>query len=601
MTLVSSSESSYMMIITKHKRDINLVVLQLGAALAVTFAGFLFSRFRKNTKSTIRPTLPPLRPQSSGSIKPIDRADSETHRKLFDLKEPFMLQRGDSERHRTNKEESLLGFSPRSECDADEKDVFLLPEFEDEVKKLDLLAHDDECESTKSDMSAAPLAFPSAEEADQEKEIKWLRNTVRALRERERCLEDKLLEYYSLKEQQKIAMELRSRLKLNQMETKVFNLKIKSLQAENEKLKAQCSEHSKVALELDLAKSEVHVLKKKLNIKTQQHVEQLLSLKERVAKLQEDEIKATLPDRDADKMVQRLRDLEGEINELRDSNTRLQFENFELAEKLESVQIIASSKLEDPEEMETLRQESNRLKSENEELKKEIEQLQGDRCTDLEQLVYLKWINACLRYELRTYQPPAGKTVARDLSTTLSPSSEEKAKQLILEYAHEEDHTDYDQWSSSQEESSSMITDSMFLDDSSVDTLFATKTKKSGKKKLMHKLMKILHGKDSTQEVKKRAGSSEPSSSSTGVHSTPRRPRSMDFQMLLRGEDEEDFKDHMKMLHRKSEGADTSNYGEEECMESDQNRKKELIKYAEALRKSRSTKKLHKKSVSFFF
>ena len=79
------------------------------------------------------------------------------------------MQRGDSETHRTNKEESLLVFSPRSESDVDEKDVLLLPEFEDEVKKLDLLAHDGECESTKSDMSAAPLAFPSAEEADQEK------------------------------------------------------------------------------------------------------------------------------------------------------------------------------------------------------------------------------------------------------------------------------------------------------------------------------------------------------------------------------------------------------------------------------------------------
>lgn len=554
------------MIITKHKRDINLFVLQLGAAFAVTFAGFLFSRFRKNTKRVTRPTLPPLRPQSSSDHGYRDTSNEEP------------IHRGDS----------------RSEYDLDEKDVFLLPEFEDEVKKLDLLVHDDECETPKSDMSAAPLAFPSAEEGDHVNEIKRLRNTVRALRERERCLEDKLLEYYSLKEQQKIAMELRSRLKLNQMETKVFNLKIKSLQAENEKLKAQCSEHSRAVLELDTAKSEVYVLKKKLNIKTQQHVEQLLSLKERVAKLQEDEIKGSLPVPDADKMVQRLRDLEGEINELRDSNTRLHFENFELAEKLESVQIIAGSKLEDPEEMETLREDGNRLMSENEELKKEIEQLQGDRCTDLEQLVYLKWINACLRYELRTYQPPAGKTVARDLSTTLSPTSEEKAKQLILEYAHEEDHTDYDQWSSSQE---SMITESMFLDDSSVDTLFATNTKKSGKKKLMHKLMKILHGKD----TKKRGGSSEPSSSSTGVRSTPRRPHSMDFQMLLRGEDEEDFKDHMKMLHRKSEGADASNYGEEEGLESDQNRKKELIKYAEALRKSRSTKKLHKKSVSFFF
>ncbi|CAH2036451.1 unnamed protein product, partial [Thlaspi arvense] len=502
------------MILTKHKRDVNMFVLQLGAALAVSFAGFLFSRFRKKT-NRIGPTLPPLRPKSSDhgyrvcSNKSIDNGDAETQK--------------------TKKEETL--------SDVDEKDVFLLPEFEEELKNLDLLLYD-ECETPKSDISV-PLAFPSEEEADHENEIKRLRNTVRALRERERCLEDKLLEYYSLKEQQKIAMELRSRLKLNQMETKVFNLKIKSLQAENEKLKAQCSEHSKVALELDLAKSQV--------------------------------------------------------------------QNLELAEKLESVQIIATSKLEEPEEMETLREDGNRLRSENEELKKEIEQLQGDRCTDLEQLVYLKWINACLRYELRTYQPPAGKTVARDLSTTLSPKSEEKAKQLILEYAHSEGHeednnTDYDRWSSSQEESS-MITESMFLDDSSVDTLFATNTKKSGKKKLMHKLMKILHGKD-TQERKKRGGSSEPSSSNTGAHSTPRHLRStlsMDFQMLMRGKDEEE---EFKMLRRKSEAADCSIYGEEggeHCLESDEMRKKELVKYAEALRKSRSAKKLHKKSVSFFF
>jgi len=53
------------MIITTQKRDINLFVLQLGAALAVSFAGFLFARFRKNTKR-LGPTLPPLPPHSSG-------------------------------------------------------------------------------------------------------------------------------------------------------------------------------------------------------------------------------------------------------------------------------------------------------------------------------------------------------------------------------------------------------------------------------------------------------------------------------------------------------------------------------------------------------
>lgn len=39
--------------------------------------------------------------------------------------------------------------------------------------------------------------------------------------------------------------------------------------------------------------------------------------------------------------------------------------------------------------------------------------------------------------------------------------------------------------------------------------------------------------------------------------------------MLLCGEDEEDFKDYMKMLYCKSEGVEVFNYGEEECLELD--------------------------------
>lgn len=72
----------------------------------------------------------------------------------------------------------------------------------------------------------------------------------------------------------------------------------------------------------------------------------------------------------------------------------------------------------------------------NEKLINEIEQLKTDRCADVEQLVYLKWVNACLRYELRNYQPPHGRMGAKDLSKNLSPRSEKMAKQLILEYGN---------------------------------------------------------------------------------------------------------------------------------------------------------------------
>lgn len=78
--------------------------------------------------------------------------------------------------------------------------------------------------------------------------------------------------------------------------------------------------------------------------------------------------------------------------------------------------------------------ELNQLREANQELQNMLEQLRTDHCADLEELVYLKWLNACLRYE-QDHQTSLGRVEAKDLSNCLSPKSEEKAKQLILEYA----------------------------------------------------------------------------------------------------------------------------------------------------------------------
>ncbi|WOH10707.1 hypothetical protein DCAR_0730177 [Daucus carota subsp. sativus] len=58
---------------------------------------------------------------------------------------------------------------------------------------------------------------------------------------------------------------------------------------------------------------------------------------------------------------------------------------------------------------EALREENNKLKKHNEDLTKEIEQIHENQCNDVEELVYLRWINACLRHELRNYQPGIGE------------------------------------------------------------------------------------------------------------------------------------------------------------------------------------------------
>jgi regulator of replication initiation timing len=125
--------------------------------------------------------------------------------------------------------------------------------------------------------------------------------------------------------------------------------------------------------------------------------------------------------------------------------------------------------------------EAKNLREEIEKLTKEIEQLKNSRCADLEELVYLKWINACLRYELRDHHPDHGKTLARDLSMTISPSSRQKAKQLIQDYACDSGPTFLDD--SNWEHSS----------DSSGDS---SKLSNSNKVKLLGKLKNLVFGKD---------------------------------------------------------------------------------------------------------
>ena len=141
------------------------------------------------------------------------------------------------------------------------------------------------------------------------------------------------------------------------------------------------------------------------------------------------------------------------------------------------------------------------LREESENLAKEVEKLKADRCADAEELVYLRWINACLRYELRNYQPPPGKEAARDLSKSLSPRSKQKAKQLILEYANSEDNgdkepssiVDFDlrSWPSSQPS---------YLTDSSGSTSPGQK-QYTRKIKFFSRLRKLIRGKRETPRI----------------------------------------------------------------------------------------------------
>ncbi|XP_039004596.1 protein CHUP1, chloroplastic-like isoform X1 [Hibiscus syriacus] len=469
---------------SREKRDLRPLLLKFAVAVAISSAGFIYSRRRTRKTKPYLPLPPPSRRVSDYCSESDDCGNDD----VSDLRTAPASDPEEISAQRASVENASVVLPPGSRQGGY---VFLFPEFNDLVKEFD-----------------TSRTFRTAKKDDHEQEIKHLRNMIRTLRERERNLEVQLLEYYGLKEQEAVVLELENQLKINNMEAKLFTLKIASLQSENQRLENQVADHAKVVAELEAAKSRIKVLKKKLRHEAEQNREQIRSVQKRVASLKEQELKAPADNLHIESKLERLKVLEGEAEELRKSNTKFQIENSELARKLESTQIHANSVLEDP-ESEAINKTRERLRQENEDLKKQIDQLHEDRCADAEELVYLRWVNACLRYELRNFPSIPGKTIARDLSKSPNPESEKKAKKLILEYARAEgmgdrgmDSTDFDcdHCSCSQ---AFYGTENGEAVDSTIGNSSAMEIPTSRKNKFFKKLRRLILGKDVSTSSRK--------------------------------------------------------------------------------------------------
>lgn len=144
-----------------------------------------------------------------------------------------------------------------------------------------------------------------------------------------------------------------------------------------------------------------------------------------------------------------------------------------------------------------VREEVNELRHANEDLVKQVEGLQMNRFSEVEELVYLRWVNACLRFELRNYQTPQRKVSARDLSKSLSPRSQERAKQLMLEYAGSERGGDTDVDSNFDNTS----VDSEDFDNTSVDSSMSRFSSLSKKPNLLQKLKRWGKSRDDSSAL----------------------------------------------------------------------------------------------------
>ncbi|XP_031486349.1 protein CHUP1, chloroplastic-like [Nymphaea colorata] len=471
----------------KERREENTFLLKLGIAFALSFAGYLFSHFR--VRIHLKPAGKSHIKGSSGGLK--DELQALDSSATAIREEAESIERVDP----------ITEPSPKSLAN---EDGFLLPEF-NELVSQEFSSSAISLPKSRNYKVVFPVKRTEKNDIDVEMEIKGLRNQVYVLQERERNLEMQLLEYYELKEQESVVRELENRLKISSMESQLFELKIQSLQADNHRLQEQVANYSRTTAELESARTKIKLLKKRMKTESEVAKMQLSQLQGRLSALLVMESEACKENEEIQEKLQRLRDLENEASELRTSNERLQRENSELAIKLDFAETVASTSnsVHEAEDVEKALEEVGTLRETNKKLMEELERVQMDRCADVEELVYLRWINACLRYELRNFQAPPGKSIARDLNKSLSPKSEEKAKQLVLEYAassrDDKGLPDYDYEYCSQSQAS-LLTDAGEFDGPEIE-IQSSRRSSSSKRKFFRKLKSFVMGKESPERT----------------------------------------------------------------------------------------------------
>uniref|UniRef100_A0A0E0MIN2 Fatty acid desaturase domain-containing protein n=1 Tax=Oryza punctata TaxID=4537 RepID=A0A0E0MIN2_ORYPU len=343
-------------------------------------------------------------------------------------------------------------------------------------------------------------------------ELERLRGLVRELEEREVKLEGELLEYYGLKEQETDVVELHRQLKIKMVEIDMLNITIKSLQEERKKLQDDVARGTGTKRELEAARNKIKELQRQIQMEANQTKGQLMLLKNQVIALKAKEEEAAIKDAEVQRKLKKLKELEVDVVELRRKNKELLYDKRDLISDVVT----------------HAREEINKLRHANEDLTKQVEGLQMNRFSEVEELVYLRWVNACLRYELRNYQTPSEKISARDLNKTLSPKSRERAKLLMLEYAGSErgqGDTDLETASSAPSSPRSEDFDNVSVDSSSSRYSFFGK-----RPNLMQKLKKWGRGKDDGNSL----ASPTRSFTSDSPKSTSQKPKGPLEALMLR-------------------------------------------------------------------
>ncbi|XWS43495.1 hypothetical protein CRYUN_Cryun16bG0109000 [Craigia yunnanensis] len=229
-----------------------------------------------------------------------------------------------------------------------------------------------------------------------EEEILGLRTRIEELQKREWELESQFLRFCDLKEHESVLMELKNMLLLETFYVELLDREISSMEVENKRVKNIVMEYLGVVEQLEHCKSQNGLLQRKVKRLLRKTKGQAKIIREKDLKI---EAKDAEIKRDGEVLEGRfdvIKKLEDEVRQLKSLTDQLQEQKDELSKKLELAENSNSSISKTEEEGITI-EEYNQLAN-------EYEQVQKERAAELKELIYLRWCNACLKYELKRYQ-----------------------------------------------------------------------------------------------------------------------------------------------------------------------------------------------------
>ncbi|XP_044466160.1 protein CHUP1, chloroplastic-like isoform X1 [Mangifera indica] len=277
------------------------------------------------------------------------------------------------------------------------------------------------------------------EKAEKEEEVErviWKVKThilMKELEKRKMVLERKSLELYGLKEQQAYIAQMQGQLEDKMTEINMLGGTANTLCSEIKNLREEMKQNILPKLQLEGDKKMVEDFEKKMNVNASQMKPQLVMLEEQVSEFQCNNGNHKNKDIIAKKLKAAKR-TKLEYVEMQRINKELELEKRELTIKLVGAQarITSLSNMTQEKILGKIEEEVRILRHNNEDLSKEVEKLQRNKFNMVEELVYQKWLNACLRFETQQHQT-ASRRASCDLNTYATHKAEKEAKQLVLD------------------------------------------------------------------------------------------------------------------------------------------------------------------------